>query len=287
MEIAESVHQQSIGKFQNINEWLWHLGGFGLTFFAIVILVFLYAPILVLILFSFNSISSLNLPIEGFTLRWYQNALEDPALLSGFQNSLKVGGLTALISTALGSLGAFALARREFRGKIIISNLAIVPMTIPTLLLGVSLLIFFHRIGFPRSILTIVIGHITFTLPFVLVIVTSSLAGFNINIEEAARDLGASSFQTFLYITLPIIAPAVVASALLTFTLSFDDFIVAFLTTGTETTLPLQIWSMLRFGLSLKVNALASMIMLFSFTMISLVVIIISRRGIRSQLKKF
>lgn len=283
MDIARNYNNSASNSLQKITEWFWQLGGFGLTFFAIVILIFLYAPIIVLILFSFNSVSSLNLPIIGFTLEWYKSALQDPALISGFQNSIKVGLFTALVSTTLGTLGAFALARREFRGKTIISNMAIVPMTIPTLLLGVSLLIFFHRIDLTRSIITIVIGHITFTIPFVLVIVTSSLAGFDVEIEEASRDLGASSFQTFTFVTLPMIAPAVIASALLTFTLSFDDFIVAFLTTGTETTLPLQIWSMLRFGLSLKVNALATMIMVFSFTMIGIVIFIISRRSIRSS----
>jgi spermidine/putrescine transport system permease protein len=282
MNTSGIVEPRTEPKSTKLSEWFWRIGGWVLLTTAIIILVFLYAPIVVLILFSFNSVSSLNLPIVGFTLRWYESALQDPALISGLQQSMKVGLITAIFSTALGTIGAFAIARREFRLKSTIQNLAIVPMTIPTLLLGVALLIFFHRIHLTRSVMTIIIGHITFTLPFVLVIVTSSLAGFDVNIEEAARDLGASSFKTLIYVTLPIIFPAVIASFLLTFTLSFDDFIVAFMTTGTETTLPLVIWSMLRFGLSLKVNAMASLIMVFSFSMLALVVIIMSRRSTRT-----
>lgn len=283
MNTTETIKPINNVRYVKFTEWLWRIAGWGLALTALIIMVFLYAPIVVLILFSFNSVSSLNLPIVGFTLQWYESALQDPALLSGLQQSVKVGLITALIATALGTFGAFAIARREFRGKSTVQNLAIIPMTIPTLLLGVALLIFFHRMHITRSIITIIIGHITFTLPFALVIVTSSLAGFDVNIEDAARDLGASGFKTFLYVTLPIILPAVIASFLLTFTLSFDDFIVAFMTTGTETTLPLVIWSMLRFGLSLKVNALASLIMIFSFTMLALVVIIMSRRSTGAQ----
>jgi spermidine/putrescine transport system permease protein len=142
-------------------------------------------------------------------------------------------------------------------------------MTIPALLLGLSLLIFFHQSGIPRSLATIVIGHVTFTLPFVLVIVTSRLAGFDLRLEDAARDLGASQLKTFWEVTLPLIFPAVLAGALFAFTLSLDDFIVAFLLTGTEVTLPLKIWTMVRFGLSLKVNALATMLFVTSFLLVS------------------
>jgi spermidine/putrescine transport system permease protein len=248
---------------------------------AAIVMVFLYAPIVVLVLFSFNAEQSLNFPISGLTLRWYREAILDPSLAVGFQNSIRIGALTALISTVLGTAGAFGMARRDFRGKGVIKNLMIVPMTIPTLLLGVSLLIFYHRVGIPRSMWTVVIGHITFTLPFVLVIVTSRLAGFDVHLEEAARDLGATPFQTFLHITLPLISPAVLAGGLMAFTLSFDDFIVAFLTTGTETTLPIQIWSMLRFGLSLKVNALATLILAFSLSMLALAVLTMRRSPIR------
>ena len=175
----------------------WWLGDKGLIIFGILGMLFLYFPIIILIIFSFNDIQSLSLPIRGLTLRWYQEAFDDPTMLTSLFNSLKVGLLAALISTILGTLGAYGLAWRNFRGKSLVQNLAIIPMTIPSLLLGVALLIFYDRIGLQKGIMTIAIGHITFCLPFVLVIVTSRFAGFDVSIEEAARDLGATGIKGF------------------------------------------------------------------------------------------
>lgn len=225
------------------------------------IFLFLYLPIGVLVLFSFNQ-SRLNAVWTGFTFDWYKSLWADYAIWSATSNSLIIGVASAVISTAIGTMAAFALHRYRFRGKAAFESLLQLPIVIPEIVMGVSLLAFFVLIEMPLGIHTVTIAHVAFNISFVAVIVRARLHAFDFTLEEAAMDLGANRRQTFFRVTLPLIAPGVVAGFLIALTLSLDDFIIAFFTAGVgSTTLPMQVYSMMRFGVTPKVNALSTIIL--------------------------
>lgn len=229
--------------------------------YAGLIFLFLYLPIGVLVLFSFNQ-SRLNAVWTGFTFDWYKALWSDYAIWSATTNSLIVGLASAVISTAIGTLAAFALNRYSFRGKAAFESLLQLPVVIPEIVMGVSLLAFFVLIDMPLGIHTVTIAHVAFNISFVTIVVRARLHSFDLTLEEAAMDLGADRRQTFFKITLPLIAPGVIAGFLIALTLSLDDFIIAFFTAGAgSTTLPMQVYSMTRFGVSPKVNALSTLIL--------------------------
>lgn len=223
---------------------------------------FLYIPIVVLIVFSFNQ-SRLNAVWTGFTLEWYGKLIHNDEVMRALSNTIKVAFFTSIISTVIGTLAAVGMYRYKFKGKAVLDNLLYIPVVIPEIVLGISLLIFFQRVSIPLGITTLIIAHCTFCIPFVVITVRSRMAGFDRSLEEAAMDLGAGQVKTFFYVTLPNIMPGVVAGALLSITLSLDDVITSFFVTGpSSTTLPLQIFSMVKFGVSPEINALSTVMLL-------------------------
>lgn len=242
--------------------------------------LFLYLPIFVLILFSFNS-SRLGGQWEGFTLDWYTRLLSNTDLISAFGNSLRVAGVSTAVSTVLGTLAALAMERYRFRGKLLFDGILYMPIAIPDIVMAVSLLAFFSlSISFINAffdqeirmgLTTVTIAHIAFNISFVTITVRTALKNFDRRLEEAAADLGANEWTTFRLITLPLIAPGILAGALLAFTLSLDDYVVAFLTTGPGgMTLPIEVYSRIRRSISPEINAISTIMLLGSIALVLL-----------------
>lgn len=232
-------------------EWL--LGGWTAVVFA-----FLYAPIAVLVFYSFNS-SRLNVVWEEFTLDWYVKLAANGPLLTAARNSLVIASVTAVVSVLLGTAGAWLLHRYRFRMARSIQTLVAIPMVMPEILLGISLLILFATIGQDLGFTTVIIGHVTFSFPFVLVAVQARLQGLDPALEEAALDLGATPWQAFWRVIVPCLRPAIFAGGLMAFTLSMDELIVTFFTKGPgSTTLPIQVYGLARVGLNPMLNALSA-----------------------------
>jgi len=218
----------------------------GLVYY-IALLIFLQLPILLLIIFSFNDSVLLVFPLKGFTLEWYRQLLSATELLNAAKNSLIIGLVSSIVATGLGTMAAIAIARYKFPGRELFLNMSTLPLVIPYVVLGVALLILFQALGIGLSIWTIMIGHTIVNIPYVMLIVAARLSGFANNLEEAAMDLGATYWGTLMRVTLPISAPALVAAFLSSFTLSFDEFSLAFFLAGTQNTLPVYLYSQLRF----------------------------------------
>jgi len=229
---------------------------------------FLYLPIAFLVLFSFNDYIIPSLPFRGFTLKWYRELGYDFVLHDALYNSLFIAACTTVVSTVLGTLAAFPLVRCTFRFKQTGQLLVILPMIIPHFLMGVALLLFFAFVKMPLSRLTIILGHVVFTLPFAVLIVSTRLYGFDRTLERAAGDLGANPARTFWHVTLPLILPGVVGAALLVFTLSMDEFLITYFVSGQKGTLTMYIWSLLKDGIAPRVNALASVLLGGSFVLL-------------------
>jgi spermidine/putrescine transport system permease protein len=228
---------------------------------------FLYLPIAVLVALSFNR-SGLPTAWTGFSLDWYAKLAGNAAVLQAALNSLIVALSATLLATVLGTLLAVGIESRQ-RSSPALDALLLAPMIIPDIVLAIALLSFFTLLQFTLGLHSIVLSHVVFDLAFVTAVVRTRLKGFDRSLVEASVDLGASQLQTFLRVTLPIIAPGVLAAALLAFTLSIDEFIVAWFTAGAgraSTTLPMQIYAMIRFGVTPEINALATLLMLASFT---------------------
>lgn len=252
---------------------------FLVRFFAWGILGLLYFPLFILILYSF-----LSRDFEGnwsWTGRWYGEALADQSLMTAFGRSLWIGLWSALGSSILGTASALALERAKFPGKKFFDGFTLVPCVVPEIVMGISLLIWFVALHITLGIFSIVVAHITFCLAYVIITVRARLQDFDFSLEEAAQDLGASSFKTFWKITFPLIWPGILSGALMAFTLSFDDFIVTFFTTGVGSdTLPIKLYSMIKFGVSPKVNALSTLI--FLITVACILILFLPKKKIRS-----
>jgi spermidine/putrescine transport system permease protein len=245
-------------------------------FFALVV-VFLYAPIVILLVFSFNNSDLPAFPLSGFTLRWYHDFLHNADLRGALQTSAIIAALSSIGAVALGILASIAIARRRFRGKAAVTALLLSPLVIPFVVLGISLLLLFHTIGIPRSILTVVIGHIVISLPYAILVLVPRLQQIDASLEEAAYDLGASKLRTFRSITFPLILPAVLSAFLIAFTTSFDEYAVASFVVGTRETFPIYLYSALRFPSQLpQVIAVAVVVLT-----VSLVVVVFAEVGRR------
>jgi putrescine transport system permease protein len=220
---------------------------------------FLYLPILLLIVFSFNE-SRLVTVWGGFSTKWYRGLLANGPLMDSLLISLKVAALSALVATLLGTLAAVALTRfGRFRGRMLLGGMIYAPMVMPEIVLGLSLLLLFVGLEMDRGALTIMIAHATFTLCFVTVIVQAGLSGLDARLEEAAMDLGCTPFQAFMQVTLPLVAPSILAGFLLAFTLSLDDLVIASFVSGPgATTLPMRIYSQARLGVTPEINAIST-----------------------------
>ncbi|HVU34022.1 MAG TPA: ABC transporter permease [Opitutaceae bacterium] len=233
----------------------WFLNGW-----TALVFVFLYLPIGVLVVYSFNR-SRLNLQWAGFTLEWYRSLVENTPLLRAAQNSIVIAIVSTVLSVVLGTLSAWLLHRYRFRNQGTIQTLAAIPMVMPEILMGISLLIFFAALGLGLGFTTVIIGHVTFCFPFVLVAVQARLRGLDPAMEEAALDLGATPARAFWLVILPWLRPAILAGALMAFTLSWDELIVTFFTTSAASaTLPIRIFGMAKIGLNPMLNALSAVI---------------------------
>jgi len=232
-----------------------------LTGFALMIYAFLFAPIVVLIIFSFN-VSRRNFVWLGFTTDWYPKLLANQDLLDALMVTLQVAAIAVVVSTILGSLLGLGLARLRFRGSGATETLLLLPMVTPEIIMGISLLIFFAQLfGQNGSLGQIAIAHVTFCISYVAVTVRARAAGMDPRLEEAARDLGASAWGAFWHVTLPLIMPAVLAGAMLAFALSFDDLVVTAFNAGVgSTTLPIFIYSSIKFGVTPQINAISTVI---------------------------
>ncbi|WP_372610169.1 ABC transporter permease [Aquicoccus sp.] len=224
---------------------------------------FLYIPMLILIIFSFNA-SKLVMVWAGFSTRWYGELLQNEAFLNAAWVTLKVAVASSTIATVLGTMAAYVLIRGgRFWGRTLFSGMIYAPLVMPEVITGLSLLLLFIGIGLDRGVLTIVLAHTTFSMCFVSVVVSSRLVSFDRSLEEAALDLGSTPFEAFRLVTLPIIAPAVISGWLLAFTLSLDDLVIASFTSGpSATTLPIKIFSSIRLGVSPEINALSTILIL-------------------------
>ena len=251
-----------------------------LTVYAVAYLVFLYAPIVMIPLFSLNDSIYVAFPLKGFTGRWYAGLLADDRLQEAFVNSLEIGLLAAAIATAAGTLTAYALARRQVAWPRAVAAVALAPLVIPGVILGIALLIVVNLIGLGPSLTAVLLGHVCLCLPLTIMVMKGRFAAYSAAIEEAAMDLGADEWTTLRRISLPIAMPGIVSCLMLSFTTSFDEFIVSFFLVGTKSTLPLFLWSQLRFPNQLPLMlALGSLILLASGALV-LLAEAIRRRGL-------
>lgn len=227
-----------------------------------VVFLFLYAPIVVLVVFSFNS-SRLNIVWESFTLQWYQRLIDNTPLIRAAKNSLLIASASTLLSVVIGTAGAWLLHRYRFRFSQAIQTLVAIPMVMPEILLGISLLILFVTMNLNLGFATVVIGHVTFSFPFVLVAVQARLQGLDPSLEEAALDLGATPLKAFWLVIVPTLRPAIIAGGLMAFTLSLDELIVTFFVGSAEAkTLPIEVYGLARKGLNPMLNALSAIFIL-------------------------
>lgn len=227
----------------------------------ILVLVFLFLPIGVLVLFSFNT-SELNIVFEGFTTHWYKDLFQNKALLEALKNSLILAGVSTLVSTVIGTISAYALHRFEFPFKNTINELLYIPVVLPELVLGISLLCIYTLLKLELGMFTLILAHISFSMPYVIISVRSVLEGMDPNLEKAASDLGASKLKTFFYVTIPSLMPGIISGAELAFSLSIDDVVVSYFTAGPNSnTLPLHIYSILKTGVTPDVNALITIML--------------------------
>lgn len=249
--------------------------------FAVLYLVFLYLPVLLLPLFSFNDNALVALPLRGFTAKWYVEMFADKALQSALWASIRVGVPVAILSTVFGLLAAMAMTRYRFAGKRFVSGLIILPLLIPVLILGISLLTMVRKVfDLELSLWTVGAGQIMLCVPFSMLVLIARLEGFDRSLEEASRDLGQNSWQTFCRVTVPLALPGIIASFLLCFITSFDEFILAFFLSATEPTLPIYIFSQLRFPTRLPRTLALGSCVLFASVIVIVFAEWIRRRGL-------
>lgn len=238
---------------------------------------FLYLPITVLMVLSFNE-TGLPTAWGGFSLKWYGELIASEQIRETVLNTLIIASVSTIVATTLGTLLALGIER--FTRSSLMESVAFVPLIIPDIVMGIAALSVFSLVGLSLGIGTVIVAHITFNIAFVAAIVRTRLRDFDRSVEEASRDLGAGALETFLRITLPNIAPGVVAGALVAFTLSLDEFVIAFFTSGLTTTFPIQIYSMIRFGVTPEINAAATILVTFSITVVLLALRFLGRREV-------
>lgn len=242
---------------------------------------FLYFPLMSLIAFSFND-SRMNITWQGFTLKYYEKALTNEGLHEALVHSLVVAGINTVVAGILGTLLGLGLYRFRFRAQGLFEGWCHLPIVIPEICMGVTMLVFFARLDMPLSLTTITISHISFSVPFVAVVVRARMSGFDRALEEASYDLGATRWQTFRHVTVPYMLPGIIAGCLLVFTLSLDNFVISFFTSGPgSTTFPIKIYSMLRFGVTPEVNAASTLLIVLTLTITCAALAVHARAGSR------
>ena len=250
--------------------------------FVVLVFIFLFLPIFVLIVYSFNS-SSMNIIFESFTFKWYQALFQNSDLIESFLNTILVAVVSTVISTIIGTISAYGIYKYNFPFKNLVNALIYIPIVIPEIVLGISLLSVYTLMKLELSLYTIILSHIAFSIPYVIVSVKTTLTKETILYEEAAKDLGASNFKIFKDIVLPVITPGIISGATLAFTLSLDDVVISYFTAGPgSNTLPLYIYSMIKVGITPDVNALTS-IMLLIISVALITVTVVQSRQIRKE----
>lgn len=232
------------------------------------VLIFLYFPLFVVVLYSFNKNKVNSFPIQGFSFKWYQTMIQDQTLMQALGHSILIAVISTMIAVILSLLASLVLSKYNFPGKKLFTRGILLPLMLPGILTGVALLSFFQEIGIQQSMLAVILGHTTFLIAIILPQLLARLTTMNQSIKEASSDLGASGLQTFLYIILPSIKTALIGSAMLSFTLSFDEIPVTFFLNGIFSTLPLQIWGMTRNGITPEINAISTVIFIVSLFLI-------------------
>jgi spermidine/putrescine transport system permease protein len=254
-----------------------------LTLYAIAFVIFLYVPVLLLPLFSFNDSTIATFPLKGFTLKAYQTMIADVSIMNAVKNSVMVGVGVSVVSTAFGLLAAMAATRYALPGKGPVIGAIMLPLVVPSLILGIALLVILRQVfDIPLSLWTVAAGHVLVCVPYSMLVLMSRLEGFDKGLEEASNDLGETAWMTFWRVTFPLALPGIVSSLLMCFTVSFDEFVMAFFLSGTDQTLPIFLWSQLRFPNRLPPTlALGS-----SILAVSIVIVLFSewlrRRGVQS-----
>ena len=239
--------------------------------YFVLLLVLLYLPIAILFVFSFNDSSVVSFPLRGFTLEWFEKVVSSPPLLRSVWTSVQVAVGSSLVATTLGTMLALLLTRFQFRTKPLLAGLAVLPLIVPYVVLGVALLILFRALDLSLSLVTVAIAHSVVALPFTTLIVLSRLIGFGNDVEEAAMDLGASYPTTLRLVILPIIAPSIIAAWLVAFTISFDEFALALFLAGPQPTFPVYLFGQLRFASTLPV-LIAAAVLLMTLTLATVII---------------
>ena len=253
--------------------------------YTLLIYIWMFTPIVAVVLLSFNPQQFGSFPMEGFSLKWYAKLAHNSIILGAFKNSLILGSLTAVFATAISIPAAMAFVRYNFPGKETLNTLLLAPIMIPEVVLGVALLIFIRWLQQPKSFLMLVTGHVVLTIPYVLLVVQARLVGIKREYEEAAMSLGANPFQTFVHITFPQLAPAIFAGMLFSFTISFDDVTATlFWATARNQTVPVHIFGMLRNSISPEINALGAVMIVLTVSL-PLLAGYISRKFARGESK--
>ncbi len=277
-------------RASRIARWRARMGNFALSFYGVLGYLFLYLPIIILVIFSFNDSRS-TAQWNGFTLSWYGEMISDDQVILSLWNSLFVALISTAISTVLGTLAAMAMERYSFRGKLAMDALLYLPIIIPDIAMAIMLLLFFNisgigfepwRVSFLGVNLavpySVIIGHVAFNIAFVAVVVRARLAQMDKTLEEAANDLYANNWHTFWRITLPMMMPGILGGALLAFTLSLDDFVITFFTSGAGfNTLPVRVFGMIKKGVTPKINAVSTIMLAFSLVLV--IISLVTRRG--------
>ncbi len=246
--------------------------------YALAVYGFIFLPVAVLVLFSFQATMFPVPPFTGPSLRWYQAAFADQRLLSGLVNSLVLGALSSAVATLIGFLAAYGFARHKLPASAALRALIAMPLAVSTLVIGMGLLIVFNAAGLPKSLVAAGIGHVVINMPLCFAILYAQMGAQQANIERAARDLGAGEWQVLALVTAPMLAPSLIATFFLSMTFSWDEFVIAFLLTRFETTLPVEIWALLRSGLSPKTNAVGSLVFLASIVLVLAIELTVLRR---------
>jgi spermidine/putrescine transport system permease protein len=247
--------------------------------YAALVYGFIFLPVVTLVLFSFQSTSFPIPPFSGPSLRWYQTVLADQRLTSALVNSLLVAILSSALATLLGFLAAWGFARFLMPASALLRGLITLPLTVSYLIIGMGLLVLFNAIGVPKSLTAAAIGHVVINLPLCFAILYSQMGEHQANIERAARDLGAREWQVLTLVTAPMLWPALFASFFLSMTFSWDEFVISFLLTRFDTTLPVEIWNLLRSGLNPKTNAVGALVFLISIAFVLLFEITLLRKS--------
>ncbi len=230
--------------------------------YLIVVTILTYLPIIVVVVFSFND-SKLPVAWKGFTLKWYEQLFKDAALMEALKNSLVLGLFSVLIAAVIGTLGALGMTRVHFKTKGMMEYLSTIPIMVPEIILGMVFLAFFSLLHLPFGMVTLVIAHVSFCIPYIFMMVKARLVGIDKSLEEAARDLGATPVRTFFDITLPLIMPAVLSGCILAFAMSFDDVVISIFVNGPKlSTMAIKVYTQLKTGVTPEVNALCTMILL-------------------------